>query len=101
MNDPVPTLNYLLHQHIPEYRTPGFQSDFTESTILYSVKLCRLAMFPRHLLNVQRKDIQLENSQSSSYFRSNCPSGMVFTLTSLVNIKDCPPGTANRNYLLS
>ena len=34
LNDAMPTFNYLLHQHIPESRTPGSQSDFTESKIL-------------------------------------------------------------------
>ena len=65
--DCVPTFNCLLQQYIPENRTAGSQRDFTGSKILCNVKLCRLATFPRHLLNIQRKDIQLENTLSSSY----------------------------------
>jgi len=69
LNDPVPTFNCLLHQHIPEIWIPGSQSELTESTILCNVKVCRLATYPRRFLNIQRKDIQLGNSQSSSYYR--------------------------------
>ena len=70
----MPIFNCLLHQHIPESRTTSSFSDFTESKILCNVKICRLATFPIHLFNIQRKDIQLENSQSSSSYRRNYPS---------------------------
>jgi len=45
LNGPVPTFNYILHQHIPERKTPGSQNEFTDSKILCNGKFCRAATF--------------------------------------------------------
>lgn len=61
LNDPVPTFNYMLPQHIPESKNPGSENEFTESKILCNAKLCRAATFPRRLLNIHRQDIRSED----------------------------------------
>jgi hypothetical protein len=80
-------------------KIPGSQTDFTKSKILCNVKLSRQATFPRHLLNIQRQDILLENNLSISYYRRICPSEIIYTVDSRVKfqiaIKENQSGITN------